>query len=687
MSKKLCKDLYGARTASPRQRRLLILFALCAILLPCAAQERLAVSTTDSERPNVVLKWFDERVIYPEGINIYRTDASTGQRLKLNDRPVRKSDHAIPAHAYQSDTTLAEYKDVIDALEPQDFGGIISALFLVKALQSTPFALYAGMMFEDDRATPGATYTYEVFRLTNGREVLIEQSNPITVARFQPDKAPDSVEVEADDGKVFMRWKPEEKRFWGVNVYRQTEGEETFVRINSEPVMISLNQNEKGEEVYPDIFVTDEGLRNGTTYTYRIAGIDFFARETQHSEPIAVTPRDKTPPLPPTNFRAEFKSFDVELTWVSEFQSPDMKGYYIYRSRGRQGEQLRITPDLLSKERRAYTDHVREAGTYHYFVASVDSSGNEARSFRAVVEVLDVFPPEPPKNFMVTADTGRMILTWVNPTDPDFAGVRIYRTTNSDRRLAYTLMNLQLIRDTIFIDTLPKNARSDFFYRIASVDSALNMSTFTEAAVGRMPDITPPSPPFLKHIEQEGEAIVLHWDVSPESDVETYIVYRFETRDSAETYMRLNRQNIAPATILFTDRFLRHRTEYAYQLVAVDSSGNQSEPSTQKRLVFLSERTEQYTFQMDINTRRNGRRVRLNWTLDTGTDTDETPAFMVFRRLSGTDEFVATSTLTQEKRFTDTSLQKGQRAEYQIRAYANDGQAYNSNTRWAERTR
>jgi fibronectin type 3 domain-containing protein len=454
-----------------------------------------------------------------------------------------------------------------------------------------------------------------------------------------------------------------------------------FSKINTEPIMISLNKNEKGEEAYPDVFVTDENLQNGTTYVYQIAGIDFFSRETEWSEPIAVTPKDQTPPLPPKEIKAKFNAFNIELSWQCEFKSRDMKGFYIYRSKGRFGEQIRITPQLLDKETIAYADKaLREAGTYHYFVASVDSSGNEARGFRTIIEILDVFPPEPPSNFKVTADTGRMILTWKSPTEADFAGCRIYRTTNSDKKLAYALLNVKLIKDTIFIDTLPKNSKSDFLYRITALDSSLNMSAYTEAGVGKMPDITPPSPPFFKNIEQDKEAIVLHWDVSPESDVKAYNIYRFEPKDSANTYIRLNRQELSPISNLFTDRILKHKTEYAYQLVAIDSSGHTSQPSAQKRLTFLSERTDLYTFKMDVSVRRNGKRVILTWDLDT----DETPDFIVYKRLSGTDEFIPIGTSTQESKFIDTSLEKGDRYEYQVRAYSNDGMVYKSNTYWVE---
>ncbi len=313
---------------------------------------------------------------------------------------------------------------------------MIAALLLVKALQSTPFSLYAGILFEDSKVKTNATYSYEVFRLVNGNEMLIEKSKPIKVEPFQAEKSPEDVDIKAGDSKVLIRWKPDEKRFWGVNVYRKiAQNDSSLIRINTEPVMISLNLNEKGEEAYPEVFITDENLSNGITYIYQIAGLDFFSRETEWSEPIAVTPKDNTPPLAPSNVKAEFNAFNIELTWQCEFKSADMKGYYIYRSNGRFGEQVRITPQLLDKESTSHTDlALREAGTYHHFVAAVDSSGNEARGFRTIIEILDVFPPDPPTDFKVTADTGRMILTWKRPTQADFAGCRIYRTTNSSTR-------------------------------------------------------------------------------------------------------------------------------------------------------------------------------------------------------------------------------------------------------------
>jgi fibronectin type 3 domain-containing protein len=649
----------------------------------------MVVSLADSEQPCVLLKYFDEKFIFPEGINIYRTEIShdksiqyNDKRIRLNDKPIKKGDYKIPSSAFASDTTLKQYQDILDELNPSEIEGIMAALLLIKALQSTPFSLYSGIMFEDSKVKMGATYSYEVFRLVKGKEVLIEKSKPIKVERFQAEKAPDSVQIEVGDSKAFIRWKPDEKRFWGVNVYRKIMDDSVFSRINAEPVMISLNKNEKGEEAYPDVFITDENLQNGVTYMYQIAGIDFFSRETEWSEPIAVTPKDQTQPLPPKEIKAEFNAFNIELSWQCEFKSRDMKGFYIYRSKGRFGEQIRITPQLLDKEAIAYTDKaLREAGTYHYFVASVDSSGNEARGFRTIIEILDVFPPEPPSNFKVTADTGRMILTWQSPTEADFAGCRIYRTTNTDKKLAYALLNVNLIKDTVFIDVLPKNSKSDFLYRITALDSSLNMSEYTEVGVGKMPDITSPSSPVLTNIEQDKESIVLHWDISPESDVKAYNIYRFEPKDSANTYIRLSRQALSPTSNLFTDRILKHKTEYAYKLFAIDSSGHISQPSEQKRLTFLSERTDLYTFKMEVSVRRNGKRVILTWDLDT----DETPDFIVYKRLSGTDEFVAISTLTKDLNFTDTSLEKGDRCEYQVRAYLSEGTIFKSNTFWVER--
>ncbi len=658
--------------------KLTLILNLCTSLL--FAQERLAISTTASDKPCVLLKWFDEKVIYPEGINIYRIDAA-GEKTKVNTSPIKKGTYTISNSEHKSDTSLAQYIEILNSMEPQDFKGVVSALLLVKALQSTPFALYTGIMYEDCSAVKTKEYTYEVYKIINGKEILIEKSKPQQVKPFVADKAIDSFNVVVGDSKAELKWLPEEKRFWGVNVYRKTDGETGFSMINQEPIMISKNADKYGKESYPDVFLSDEGLRNGTTYTYKIAGIDFFSRETQYSKEIAVTPKDKTPPIPPTNLKATAGSKHIELTWEDAFKSKDLKGYYIYRSLGRNGELLKITEKPLAVGTVEYHDLVEEPGTYHYFVAAVDSSGNEAKSFRSVVEVLDIFPPKPPTDFSVMPDTGRIILHWKNPTDKDFAGCRIYRTVASDASQTYVLLNSKLVRDSMFIDTLPKNAKNDFYYKIASVDSSWNMSEYSITGNARMPDVIPPSAPFLKPIEQENEALIVRWTPSPESDVRGYNLYRYETKDPDESLIKLNRKELPASISLFTDRIITHKTEYAYYLIAIDSSNNTSVLSEKQAFTFISEKPITCEIKHFATKTKKSKRVILEWSIDM----DDVQGCIIYRRTSASTEFSPISAMiTTGKSYTDKDIEKGQRYEYQLRVYLDNGEVCKSRSVWVE---
>ena len=67
---------------------------------------------------------------------------------------------------------------------------------------------------------------------------------------------------------------------------------------------------------------------------------------------------------------------------------------------------------------------------YHFEVSSADASGHTATSTDQIFTTLpDRTPPTNVSNFLATATSDQKImLTWVNPTNPDFAGVLIRRS-------------------------------------------------------------------------------------------------------------------------------------------------------------------------------------------------------------------------------------------------------------------
>jgi hypothetical protein len=151
-----------------------------------------------------------------------------------------------------------------------------------------------------------------------------------------------------------------------------------------------------------------------------------------------------------------------------------------------------------------------------------------------------------------------------------------------------------------FHDSLPGRSSNRFFYRIGTVDGAGNTSSLSRPSPPVCcPDITPPGRPAL--IEGAGGAkmIILRWIENVEADLDGYRLYRADTAEAAKDIrlMTLHKNiarsptatlrsgEVAPVAVsgvarrLQLDDSVSPNVTYHYRLVAVDTSGNLSEPS------------------------------------------------------------------------------------------------------------
>jgi fibronectin type 3 domain-containing protein len=638
-----------------------------------AAQERMVVSNASVNGQTCVwIKWYDEKVFYPEGVNIYRTSQASAQRIKLNDKPVKKGDYPIPKQLFLTDTTLTRYVEMAEKAKPEEVKGLLSLFLIVKTFENNEYAKYAGIMQEDCMVISGETYSYEVYEIIDGREKLIEKSPFLLVNTFVPDRSPDSLQIVAGDGKVSMRWKPETQRYWGINVYRKTMDETSFRLVTKRPIMLSEVPKEDGSIDYPDTFYAEENLRNGMAYTYKIQGIDYFFRPTLFTEEITVTPKDKTPPAAPHNVHADVGLLDITLTWQNDFPSSDMKGYTVYRRKGRKGKNMPINGMLLSPAQTIYHDTVSGPGAYIYHVAAVDSSGNEGLSFPTVGEVLDIFPPAPPTGLQVAADTGRIQLSWNPNPEKDLMGYRIYRTVGANRDDNYVLLNAKAIQATQFTDSLPRNAKNFFFYKVAAIDSAYNMSKYSDPRSARMPDVIAPREPFIIGVIQEARSLRIEWLSNAESDLMGYAIYRFQPSDSAGTLQRLNTSLIKAGTHLFTDHWIEKNMTYRYYLTAVDSTGNISAPSVPYDGKFIAdEECFLEIKKLKASAKKNGT-VPVSWSVDKE-DKTTYQGCILYRKTPQTNAYKAITPLSKATKYTDKFEPDDALFYYQVRAYDQKG--------------
>lgn len=114
-------------------------------------------------------------------------------------------------------------------------------------------------------------------------------------------------------------------------------------------------------------------------------------------------------------------------------------------------------------------------GEYSYYVSVTGSAAIESEpSNTAVLELTDVFPPEPPQNLVVFKHKDHMFITWEKTGEKDFSHYVVYR--KSDR-----LKNEELkpiagkVSDNYYKDS-KVNAGVTYFYCITAVDDKDNES-------------------------------------------------------------------------------------------------------------------------------------------------------------------------------------------------------------------
>lgn len=115
--------------------------------------------------------------------------------------------------------------------------------------------------------------------------------------------------------------------------------------------------------------------------------------------------------------------------------------------------------------------------TYNFFVTSQDASGNAATSSNGTFMTTgDTTPPANPMNFVATGGNAVVHLSWTLPPDPDLAGVRIVRRTDTfptgplDGALIYTGLGTAT-------DDLAVTNGTTYYYAIFAFDGNGNYSS------------------------------------------------------------------------------------------------------------------------------------------------------------------------------------------------------------------
>jgi hypothetical protein len=207
----------------------------------------------------------------------------------------------------------------------------------------------------------------------------------------------------------------------------------------------------------------------------------------------------------------------------------------------------------------------------------------------------------------------------INPLDPDDPANANRRGPDNDDDF---VVDLTL---RAYMDTLDGRATNRYFYRAIYVDGGHNRSQFSISGPPvYLPNVVPPRAPVITKVLGGERKITLRWASNREPDLAEYRVYRADSEESARDLRlmtRLHSEAVAaidpatrPAEVTWEDIGLIGGGTFFYRLVAVDSVGNASAPSS---LVF--------TRVVDTQIPATPKWIEAKWVLLGETDHSEEP--------------------------------------------------------------
>lgn len=486
---------------------------------------------------------------------------------------------------WQQAAMIALYGEEGNAIrKPKDFNEIVNAsnqfsnrfAFALMAADNDPVAAEGlALRFVDHGVKTGGKYIYRVFPATGTIDDQRDTGYTIVeMTAYTPVPPPSGIEVEIGDGRLRLHW-PENPltSYSGYYIDRSDDGGKTFKRMNNVPhITLQSNQSHSaGESQFRDTTTVNYHM-----YTYHVHGITPFGELSDAAE-IKAFSKDLTPPPAPEKIKATpAGSHAVRINWDLKKQTGDFAGFVILRSFDptKGFEQLA----KLGKTDRQFTDDsVGKEILYYYSVSSIDTSGNTAPSLSVSALIADSLPPQPPLGLSGTIDTNGIVrLHWHMSPEQNILGYRLLWANDPKEEFAQRTPTVWT--DTSYIDTIVvKTLTRYIYYRVAAVNKRrLHSDVSTIVSLKRPSVVSPPQSVFTNVLVTD-TSVNLSWAHSPSEDLAYQLLLRRASeKDQAWTIL----DTAGKKAEFYMDRKVEQNVMYQYQLIAVDSSGLRSQPSS-----------------------------------------------------------------------------------------------------------
>ncbi|WKZ28704.1 MAG: fibronectin type III domain-containing protein [Patescibacteria group bacterium] len=312
------------------------------------------------------------------------------------------------------------------------------------------------------------------------------------------------------------------------------------------------------------------GLSPSTTYHFRATSKD-ASNNTASSGDFTFTTADTVPPTISNIFTDAITQTSARVNWATDELADSRVRYGLTDSYG-----AVVSSGSLVANHQITLNGLAAGTLYHFSVSSADAMFNGATSTDQTFTTLaDSTPPSNVSSLNVTPGNAQNALSWTNPGDADFAGVRIQRSTTAHPASPTAGTNVYDGIGTSMTDTGLVNGTT-YYYTAFAYD---NSGNFSSGAIGSgTPFDTVPPGPVSNFTVMAGDSVnALSWTNPGDVDFSNVQIQR-----SVTGYPATSGQGTAIYTGSgqnYNDTGLVNGTTYYYSIFARDTSGNFSGPA------------------------------------------------------------------------------------------------------------
>lgn len=531
------------------------------------------------------------------------------------------------------------------------------------------FLTALGLLYVDSSIDKNKIYTYRISINYNESDT---NATIITVNANEKDESPDfktlTYEKRIKFKAVYLRWEAKElnNSYAGYWIERSIDGKH-FTKLTETPLQFFTSSQEPNKT---HIDFVDQEVTTGETYFYKVRAINHFAQLGGESNIIKVYIHNnlKGDVRIDTVFADGFNR-TISGYYNSEFSKDKdlVKEFLVYRSDSMffGYKQVKVDNQLELPNFKFNVPSPIETGErYYYKVGAVSADNDTVYSFHSYFFTYDQKPPEIPTGLKGTInENGILDLNWDENPDKDIRGFRVFKANALNEE--FVEVTTDLVVGLKFNDTLPLNTlTSEIYYKIRAVDLNWNNSPLCEPVKILKPDTIPPVPCSFKRYKVNKTGVLLSWNNSSSTDVDTNILIRtnFTTKMSEIIY------KWSDTTAVYEDTTTVVGTTYIYHISTSDEQPNTTISDKVSINYETGIRPAVTDFKSEVN--RENKTIILTWSQD-NTNIYSCKIY----RSKGDSKFRLHKTIAkpENNEFTDTNLYINNTYKYKIKVVYSNG--------------